>query len=149
MHSLHCQAQRIKNMTEVAYHLEQKREEALQLRKEEESENSDQLRTHINIDAFTNHQLLNTKSAANAFIKMTKMCSLEIHAAARFESDLVSHVNPNHKRVDKMFAWGIIPYCETSNEGMKKVFYKMGENFRMFTLDEDERRCKKLQNIKN
>jgi hypothetical protein len=66
----------------------------------------------------------------------------EIQQASLFEKDLITHVNPGSKTVNKMFAWGIEPqHCKTSHDGMKKVFYKLGENFQFFCVDENERRC--------
>ena len=45
-----------------------------------------------------------------------------------------------------MFVWGIEPYNETSHEGMRKVFYKLGQNLQMFKVDEDTFQCRQLPN---
>ena len=45
-----------------------------------------------------------------------------------------------------MFCWGIIPFCETLYEGMKKVFYKMGLAFQVFKVDEDAQFCHSIHN---
>ena len=45
-----------------------------------------------------------------------------------------------------MYYWGIIPYCETSHEGIMKVFYKLGEVFQMFVVDEDATNVRTLSN---
>ena len=79
---------------------------------------------------------------------MTEEWSEEIKQASQFESDLISHVNSNSKTFDKILAWDIEQHCETSHDGMKRVFYKLGENFQLFSIDADKRWCQTLPNSK-
>ena len=65
----------------------------------------------------------------------------KLDTATKFESDIMNHVTPNWRKVDKVFAWGVVPYCETSHEGMKKVFYTLGHKFQLFDVDNDGRYC--------
>ena len=121
----------------MAYHLKARRKTVL------ESNKSDKAPA---FDRVTESELVDQGSATNLFIRFTDYYSEELHRASNFETDMLRHVNPNCKKVNKLFAWPITPYCETSHDGMKKVYYKLGENFQMFKLDEEERSCYLLPN---
>ena len=129
MHGLHCQAQRIQDMQTMAKYFERKRHELLE-------EGTDALSA----------SLRDQSSSVFAFIQSMNGSSLELCRARVFESDLVTHVNSRWRKVDLMFAWGVTPYSETSHEGMKKVFYKLGVNFQMFSVDEEKQMCHLLPN---
>ena len=49
----------------------------------------------------------------------------------------MKQLNPKAGTIDQMMAFPISQHCETSHEGMKKVFAEMGVAFRMFTVAED------------
>ena len=72
-----------------------------------------------------------------AFVSSMKNASGIVDRAFKFESDLVSHINPNAKKVDKMFAFLLSPHCETTHEGMKMVFADMGQSLRFIDVDGD------------
>ena len=69
---------------------------------------------------------------------------LDTAIATNYEADIVKLVNSKKRHVDRMFCWGIIPFCETSHEGIKKVYYKMGYAFQLFEVDEDAKYCHTL-----
>ena len=76
---------------------------------------------------------------------------IDYHAIAfqqvsEFEFDLIKHVNPSSVMADKMFALGIEPHCETSHDGMKRVFCKVGEKFQLFSPDADQHWCRTMPN---
>ena len=52
---------------------------------------------------------------------------------------MVKNVNPKAGSVDQMFAWGITPHCETSHDGMKKVYAEIAESFRLVQSNEKGR----------
>ena len=52
---------------------------------------------------------------------------------------LVKHINPNAGMIDRMFAWPIAPFDETSHSGMMKTWTKMGQAFRLFDVDKHGR----------
>ena len=84
-------------------------------------------------------------SKMETFFDLVQKSSDAINHAARFEKELINWVKQRQGGVDKMFAWGIIPHCETSHDGMKKVFYKMGEAFQHFEIDKERRSCTLLE----
>ena len=130
MFDIHYQAKQFTEMITAAVHLKSIREKALE---------SLELQNQPDVDAFTLSQLLHNSSAKNAFIRLVDGHKSELDTPTKFESDRVNHVTPNWRKVDKVFAWGVVPYCETSHEGMKKVFYTLGRNFQMFDVDDDGR----------
>ena len=74
-------------------------------------------------------------------------CNIEIDTASKLSRGIAKLVNPKWRTPDKICCWGIIPYCETSHEeGMMKVFYKLGEAFQMFVVDEDATNVRTLLN---
>jgi hypothetical protein len=75
---------------------------------------------------------------------MTNDYATEFQQAFLFKFDLIKHVNPSLEMADKIFAWGIEPRCETSHDGMKQRFCKLGETFQVFSLDKDKRRCRTM-----
>ena len=137
MFRLLCMSSLMTGLRSVTYHLKRKRDQA----KTAISDNN-----RVILDDFTSAELLKDDSAANCLILFVESHTAELDRASKFETDLVQHVHPNCKQTDKMFACGVIPYCETSHEGMRKVFYKMGENLRLFEMDKDERVCRRLPN---
>ena len=48
-----------------------------------------------------------------------------------------------------MYAWGTEPHCETSHDGMKRVFCKLDEKFQLCSLDANERRCCAMPNAES
>eukprot|EP00956_Cyclotella_meneghiniana_P031332 scaffold81936_cov56-Cyclotella_meneghiniana.AAC.3 len=72
----------------------------------------------------------------NKFVSATKLASKEMDRCSKFEADLVQHINPNVDKVDKMFAFPLSPHCETSHEGMLKVYAELGQSYRMFNIED-------------
>jgi hypothetical protein len=72
------------------------------------------------------------------FVGAMILASQQIDQANKFEADLVAHLNENHKRTDRLFAFPLSPNCETSHEGMLKVFADIGESLRFFDIQEGE-----------
>ena len=132
-----CHSNLMTGLRSAAYHLKSKRE----LAQSAINDNRD-----VVIDSFTRTELLNDDSAANSLISFVDSHTFELDRASKFETDLVLHVHPNCRETNKMFAWGIIPYCETSHEVMRKVYYKMGENLQLFEMDMDQHICHRLLN---
>jgi len=71
------------------------------------------------------------------FVQLVEDCSKEIDRASNFTQNIVKRLNPKAGTFDKMVAFRLLQHCETSHEGMKKVFAEMGEEFRMFSVSED------------
>jgi len=71
------------------------------------------------------------------FVQLMEDCSKEIDKASKFTRDIVKKLNPKAGTIDRIVAFPIPQHCETSHEGMKKVFAEMGVAFRMFTVAED------------
>ena len=95
----------------------------------------------------THHPFSNSANQKKAFATLMESCNTEIDIALKLSSGIVKLVNPKWRTPDKMFCWGIIPYCETSYEGMMKVFYTLGEAFKMFVVDEDATHVRTLPNL--
>lgn len=62
----------------------------------------------------------------------------EIDAASKCQHDLVHHINPNAGVVDKMFAYPLSPYCETSHEGMLMAYADLARNLRMVDIIDND-----------
>ena len=61
-----------------------------------------------------------------AFVQLIENCSKYIDNAAKFQKNMVKHINPKAGTIDRKFAFPISKHCETSHEGMKKVFADVG-----------------------
>lgn len=72
------------------------------------------------------------------FVLAMLLASQQVDEANKFEADLVAHLNENHKQTDRLFAFPLSPKCETSHEGMMKVFADIGESLRFFDVEEGE-----------
>ena len=139
MFSVICEAQLLVDMRSNAYHLKElHKDAAVSL-----SGNSPHLLQFANF--VTNH-LMKDSSPTNKFLKFTEEYSMEIDAASKFQTDLVSHLHPHVGGATRIFAFPIIPYDETSYNGMKQVYYKIGQLLRMFEVEMENRRCVKLPN---
>ena len=83
-------------------------------------------------------KLVEYGATTKSFLNFIDDVSVELQRANTFQHDLVSWVNPRRgSPVDRMFSFEIAPYCETKMDGMKKVFYRLGEYFQLFTMDKD------------
>ena len=76
--------------------------------------------------------------STTSFMNLVEKASQQFHCADMFEQDMVKNVNPKAGSVDQMFAWGITPHCETSHDGMKKVYAEIAESFRLVQSDEGQ-----------
>jgi hypothetical protein len=72
------------------------------------------------------------------FVAAMLLLSQQIDEANKFKADLVAHLNKNHKQTDRLFTFPLSPNCETSHEGMMKVFADIGESLRFFDIEEGE-----------
>ena len=66
------------------------------------------------------------------FMRLIEEMSTAIDSAAKFQTSMVKKMNPKAGLVDKMFAFPISQHCETTHEGMKKVFAEMDQALRFF-----------------
>jgi len=72
-----------------------------------------------------------------AFVSLIDGCSKDINNASNFQTKMVKHINPKAGTIDKMFAFPISQHCETSHEGMNKVFVDVGQAFQMFAINQN------------
>lgn len=83
--------------------------------------------------------LIEYDDQTKAFLKLMEEASKDVDQASKFPTDLVRLVNPLAGKVDKMFAWGITPFCETSHAGMKQTFTQMMQSFQMIDVSNEGR----------
>ena len=131
MHEVSKQARRIIDMDSHVQYLKESRERAKAAVDAYEQSNVD-----ANEPLPT---LLEYDSRTIAFIEIIENASKEVDCAMKFETDIVRLINPGAGTVDKMFAWGITPYCETSHEGMKKTFTQLAQSFQLVDVSDDGR----------
>ena len=86
-------------------------------------------------------------SKTNDFLTMTKELNQEMECATTFKSDLITHVNPEAGKVDKLFIFGLSQHKETPYKGMNMVFKAISESFQLFD-SHDDGRCIQLPNVK-
>ena len=81
------------------------------------------------------------------FIEVIRKASIEIDAIEKFQTDVVSILNPKAGTVACAFCFPIIQHDETSHSGMKTAFTKIAESFQIIETDDDGR-CTLLPNVK-
>ena len=69
------------------------------------------------------------------FVNLMKIASPAMDRAAKFETDLIAHINPLADIVDKIFIFPLSPHCETTHEGMKMVFTDLCQHFQLIHID--------------
>ena len=74
-----------------------------------------------------------------AFMRVVANASTEIDGALKFQSVVVKNLNPKVGRVDKFFAFPIIPFAETSKSDMVMVLSKLAESMQLISIDIDGR----------
>jgi hypothetical protein len=124
MHSVHCLARRLVEMNIHACHLHHSVEQR-QLDGEAVSA----------LNGGLSH------AVEKEFVECLRGLSKQVDQAINFETDLVRHLNPNVGQVDKLFAFPMSPHCETTHEGMMKVFTDIGKSMQMFDVDDGGRAC--------
>ena len=75
---------------------------------------------------------IGSTTAETEFANLMSKASAELDRCAKFENDLIKHLNPGCKEVDKMFVFPLSPHEETSHDGMKMVFSDLGQDFQLF-----------------
>jgi len=76
-------------------------------------------------------------SKTAAFVLLVDECSKDIDNASKFQKRMVNHINPKAGTIDRMFAFPISQHCETTHEGMKKVYADVGQAFQLFAVEEN------------
>ena len=142
MHNVTLMSRRIIDMSSHSLYLKQKRNSA----------NEDSCSTHLkkskrNNGATPKPSPVVYDKRTEGFMHVFEAASSEVDCAVKFETDLIRLVNPNSAVVDRMFAWPIAPFCETSHDGMKKVFTQLMQSFRMVDVN-DSGLCVALRNAK-
>ena len=80
-----------------------------------------------------------------AFIGVLEKSSSDIDTATKYQTDVVTLMNPKAGTTDMVFAFPIIPFDETSHDGMKMVFEKIMEALQ-FVENDGNGRFKSLPN---
>ena len=79
---------------------------------------------------------IGSTEAESEFVSLMKHASSAMDRAAKFETDLIGHLNPLAHVVDKIFIFPLSPHCETSHEGMKMVYSDLCQYFQLVHVDE-------------